>query len=297
MASYPDAFPTLGIDSSFNINATGVLVVQMTVSVNQTSKSQFDLQGKNAVVTGGAMGIGFGIVSKFVELGANVLIADVDITRAEAAAKGLAASPGRVAAMQADVSLDETADRIVNKCIDIFGSIDVLVNNAGIYPMSPVLQMTPQFFDKVYSINLKGLVFLCKAAAAKMIDGKRGGKIINISSIDAFHPSSVGLAAYDSTKGGVSMFTKALALELGPHGITVNSIAPGVITTEGSSKPLIGMTKEQADQLMKEMVAKIPLGRVGVPDDIGKVATFLASSASDYITGQTLIVDGGILLS
>ena len=261
------------------------------------SKSVFDLMGKNAVVTGGAMGIGFGICKRFVDAGANVLVADLAGDAAEASVKKLDGSRGKAAAMQADVSAESTGEKIVGKCVDLFGSIDILVNNAGIYPMSPILQMTPEFFDKVYSINLKGLVFISKAAAAKMVAQGKGGKIINISSIDAFHPSYVGLGAYDTSKGGVTMFTRALALELGPKGITVNAIAPGGIATEGTSKPFAGVNEAQLQQMMKAFIARIPLGRMGVPDDIGKVALFLASPASDYMTGQTLIVDGGSLLS
>jgi 2-deoxy-D-gluconate 3-dehydrogenase len=257
----------------------------------------FDLTGKNAVVTGGAMGIGLGITKRLVGAGANVLIVDVDEDAAHAAAERLAGGPGKAAAMQADVAEDGIGERIVAKCIELFGSINILVNNAGIYPTSPVLKMTPDFLDKVYSINLRGLIFISKSAAARMVEQGKGGKIINIASIDAFHPSMIGLAAYDASKGGVVMFTKSLALELGPHGITVNSIAPGGIQTEGSSKPLAGMTEAQMNQLTKAFAAKIPLRRMGVPDDIGKVAVFLASSASDYVTGETIIVDGGVLLA
>jgi 2-dehydro-3-deoxy-D-gluconate 5-dehydrogenase len=269
----------------------------MGITTAQIQKNPFDLAGKSAVVTGGAMGIGFGIARRLVEAGANVLIVDLIADAAEASAKKLSGLRGGAAAIQGDVSAEGVGDRVVNKCVELFGSVDILVNNAGIYPMSPVLQMTPDFFDRVYKINLKGLVFMSKAAATKMIEKGKGGKIINISSIDAFHPSSVGLAAYDASKGGVLMFTKALALELGPRGITVNAIAPGGVATEGTSKPLTGMTEEQTTQMMKAFAARIPLGRMGVPDDIGKVAVFLASSASDYMTGQTVIVDGGMLLS
>ena len=226
-----------------------------------------------------------------------MLLADLDGDAARLAARRLGGSRARAAAMDADITVEGAGDKIVARCIEEFGSIDALVNDAGIYPITPVLKMTPEFFDRVYNINLKGLVFMSKAAAAKMVYGRKGGKIINISSIDAFHPSSVGLAAYDASKGGVEMFTKAFALELAPHGITVNSIAPGGITTEGTTRPFAGMTQEQTGQMMKDFVARIPLGRMGVPEDIGKVAVFLASSASDYITGQTLIVDGGRLLS
>ena len=262
----------------------------------QDDMNPFDLNGKSAIVTGGAMGIGFGICKRFVQAGANVLLADVVGSAAEAAAEKLQGSRGKAFAIQADVSADDVGERIVSKCMELFGSVDILVNNAGIYPISPILQMTPDFFDKVYRINLKGLVFISRAAGAKMVERGKGGKIINISSIDAFHPTSVGLGAYDTSKGGVTMFTKSLALELAPHRITVNSIAPGGIATEGTSKPLAGMTEEQTNQMMKAFLARIPLARMGAPDDIGKVALFLASSASDYITGQTIIVDGGMLL-
>lgn len=257
----------------------------------------FDLSGKNAVVTGGAMGIGFGIVKCFVEAGANVLIVDLDGGAAQEAAMKLVKASSKVAAMQADVAEEGIGERIVNKCVELFGSIDILVNNAGVYPTSPVLQMTSDFFDRVYKINLRALVFISKAVAARMVKQGKGGKIVNISSIDAFHPSMVGLAAYDSTKAGVVMFTKSLAIELALHNINVNSIAPGAIQTEGSSKPLAGMTKEQMEQMTSAFTTRIPLHRMGVPDDIGKVAVFLASSASDYMTGQTIIVDGGTLLS
>lgn len=257
----------------------------------------FDLTGKNSIVTGGAMGIGFGIAKRLVEAGANVLIADVDGRAAREAAEKLATGPGKGTAMQANVADEDTSERTVAKCVELFGSIDILVNNAGIYPTSPVLEMTPELLDRVYKINLRGLVFISKAAAARMVKQGKGGKIINISSIDAFRPSMVGLAAYDASKGGVLMFTKSLALELAPHGITVNSIAPGGVETEGTSKPLAGMNKEQMNQTMEAFVAKIPLRRMGIPDDIGKVAVFLASSASDYMTGETVIVDGGILLT
>jgi 2-dehydro-3-deoxy-D-gluconate 5-dehydrogenase len=269
----------------------------MAVSETEREKSAFNLDGKCAIVTGGAMGIGFGIAKRFVDSGANVLIADVDVLAADKSVKKLIGSRGKAEAMRADIAEDGVGGRMIQKCIDLFGSIDILVNNAGIYPTCPVLQMSPEFFDRVYMVNLKGLVFASKAAAAKMIERGKGGKIINISSIDSFHPSSVGLSAYDASKGAVLMFTKALALELAPHKIAVNSIAPGGIITEGASKPMSGMSQEQTSMMMEAFMSRIPFGRMGVPDDIGKVAVFLAASASDYITGQTIIVDGGMLLS
>lgn len=258
----------------------------------------FDLSGKNAIVTGGAMGIGFGIVKRFVEAGANVLIADIDEATAEKAAGTLKGGPGKAISMRADMTGRDTGERIVARCVEEFGSISVLVNNAGIYPVVPMLQMTPELFDKVYAVNLRGLAFATKAAAAQMIRQGKGGKIINISSVDAFRPSMVGLAAYDASKGGVLMFTKNLALELAPHKITINAIAPGGITTEGTAK-LAGdrpLAPEEQKRMMEASMARMPMG-MGVPDDIAKVAVFLASSASDYMTGSTVVVDGGFLLT
>jgi len=139
-------------------------------------------------------------------------------------------------------------------------------------------------------------VFMSKAAAAQMVKQGRGGKIVNIASIDSLHPSMPGLAAYDTSKGGVLMFTKALALEMGPHGITVNAIAPGGITTEGASVPMQSMSPDQLKQLTEQFMKMIPLGRMGMPDDIAKAAVFLASPAADYMTGDIIVVDGGRLL-
>lgn len=260
----------------------------------------FDLTGKNAVVTGGAMGIGFGIARRLAEAGANVLIADLDLATASQAATKLAGLPGRVEGTQADVSQDGAGEAIVARCVEAFGGLDIFVNNAGIYPQVPMLEMPPELFDKVYRINLKGTAFCAKAAGKQMAQQGRGGKIINIASIDAIHPSMVGLAAYDASKGGVLMFTKNFALEMARHGVNVNAIAPGGIATEGTGRPLAGsgMTEEQARQTMEAFVkAKVPLGRVGAPDDIAKVAVFLASSASDYMTGEIVVVDGGTLLT
>jgi len=258
----------------------------------------FDLTGKSAVVTGGAMGIGRGIVLRFVEAGANVIVADLDAEAATIVAKE-AEGAGRAEALALDVAADDAGERMVGAAVEAFGSLDILVNNAGIYPMIPMLEITPETFDRVYRVNLRGLAFASKAAAARMIEQGGGGAIVNIASIDAFHPSMVGLAAYDASKGGVVMFTKSLALELGPHAIRVNAIAPGGITTEGTSAPLqeSGMTEEEMDQMMEAFRSRIPLRRMGEPDDIATVTVFLASGAAGYMTGETVVVDGGVLLS
>lgn len=257
----------------------------------------FNIAGKSAIVTGGAMGIGFGVVQRYAEAGANVLIADLDGDLAASKAAQLEGS-GKVAAMAVDVAMQEAGQRLVDECVSMFGSVDILVNNAGVYPMTPMLEVSREAWQRVIDINLTGLAFISKAVGKKMVEQGTGGKIINIASIDALHPSMVGLAAYDSSKGGVLMFTRAFALEMGPHGVTVNAIAPGGITTEGTAAPLqdSGMTEEQMNAMTEQFLAGIPLRRMGEPDDIAKVALFLASPASDYMTGELVVVDGGALL-
>jgi 2-deoxy-D-gluconate 3-dehydrogenase len=258
----------------------------------------FDIAGRTAIVTGGAVGIGFGIVRRFVESGANVLLVDLDEKAAREALARLPGGPGSAEVMRADVSEEGADEAMVARCVERFGGVDVLVNNAGIYPMVPVLQMTPEQLDQVYRVNVRGLVFASKAAAARMIEQGRGGSIIHISSIAAFHPSSVGLAAYGTTKAGVNQFTKNLALELAPHRIRVNAIAPGGIRTEGGVRMLQGlMPPEQVTAFLEGSAKKTPLGRLGEPEDVAHAAVFLASSASDYMTGSTLLVDGGTLLT
>lgn len=258
----------------------------------------FDLDGKAAIVTGGAMGIGFGIVTRLVEAGANVLVADID---GDLGARKVAdlEGPGKAVSIAIDITAPQAGERLVGECVANFGSVDILVNNAGVYPMTPMLQLTRETWQRVIDINLTGLAFVSKAVGNRMAEQATGGKIINIASIDALHPSMVGLAAYDSSKGGVLMFTKAFALEMAQHRVNVNAIAPGGIATEGTAAPLqgSGMTDAEMKAMMEQFIAGIPLKRMGEPDDIAKVAVFLASPASDYMTGELVVVDGGALLT
>jgi 2-deoxy-D-gluconate 3-dehydrogenase len=261
-------------------------------------KDVFNVSGKVALVTGGALGIGFGIVKRLIEGGAKVLVTDKD-------EKALAAVPGRlkggkVRTLPLDVTREEGWERAVKACVTDFGKLDVLVNNAGIFPQVPMLKMDPHLFDKILAVNLKGLAFLSKAAALQMIRQGKGGRVINIASVDSVHPSMVGLAAYDASKGAVLSFTKNFALEVAPHGILVNAIAPGAIATEGTSRPLegSGMTAAKMKEFMAGFIqAKVPLKRMGTPEDIARAAQFLASDASCYMTGSLLVVDGGMLLT
>lgn len=266
-----------------------------------------NLKGKAAIVTGGSIGIGFGIAFRLAEAGASVVIASRTQEEAEKAANELTGKGFKAKAIPADVSVEEDVKKLVSETVNAFGSVDILVNNAGIYPTIPVMQMASTDFDRVIAINLRG-VFLCtKYAADQMIKqgrampaGRQGGKIINITSIDALHPSSVGLAHYDASKHGVWGFTKNVALELAAHKIWVNAIAPGGILTPGVQKLQQAMPVPQGvdmQKMMEAFLAKIPMHRLGEADEIGKVALFLASDMSSYMTGSQIVVDGGALLS
>jgi len=259
-----------------------------------------DLSGKTAIVTGGAMGIGLGITSRLSEAGANVVIADLNKDAADQASQKLSQKGYKIISLSVDVSREDDVQHMVTETLKSFGGIDILINNAGIYPNILVMNMALEDFNRVIEVNLKS-VFLCtKKAAEVMIKQGKGGKIVNITSIDALHPSSAGLAHYDASKHGVWGFTKNIALELAPHKIWVNAIAPGGIATPGVESIQKNMKLPESvdmQKLLEAFMAKIPMKRMGEPDDIGKVALFLASDMSSYITGTQIIVDGGVLLS
>lgn len=257
-----------------------------------------DLAGKTAIVTGGAMGIGRGIVERFAQAGANVVIADFDIESANKTIAELSPANHNLIAVKTDVSSEEDVQNMVSITVTKFSGVDILVNNAGIYPQTPLSKMTKDVFDKVIAVNLRSVFLTTEAVSKQMIAQGKGGKIINITSIDALHPSMVGLAHYDASKHGVWGFTKNAALELSQHKIWVNAIAPGGISTPGVSK-MSGPVDPNVDmkKIMEMFMQKIPMHRFGEPDEIGKVALFLASEMSSYMTGSQIVVDGGVLLS
>jgi len=251
----------------------------------------FDLKNKTAIVTGGSMGIGYGIVKRLAEAGAKVVIADIAEEIGLKKAAGLSEQGFAVSFIKTDVSSEEEVKNLINQTVKQFGSLDILVNNAGIYPSKPVLEMDLVLWEKVQAINLRS-VFLLSREAAKIMVGQKSGNIVNIASIDALHPSMTGLAAYDASKHGVWGFTKNFALEVAKLGIRVNAIAPGGIGTEGT-----GMIGAEMTEQTKQFAAKIPLARFGEPDEIATTVLFLASDASSYITGSMIVVDGGVLLN
>jgi 2-deoxy-D-gluconate 3-dehydrogenase len=262
----------------------------------KTIDELLDLKGKAAIVTGGAKGIGYGIAYRLAEAGAGVLVADMDEAAAHKTAEELKAKGWQAAASKTDVSNEDDVKAMIELCRETFGSVDILINNAGIYPPSPVMQMTEEAFDKVVHVNLRS-IFLTTRHVAEVMKEQGGGTIINVTSIDALHPSMVGLAHYDASKHGAWGFTKNSALELSQYNIRVNAIAPGGIATPGVAAMSEGATKEQMAKTTEAFLAKIPMHRMGESDEIGKAALFLASDMSSYMTGSQIVVDGGALLS
>jgi 2-deoxy-D-gluconate 3-dehydrogenase len=261
----------------------------------QPYASLLNLTEKTALVTGGAMGIGYGIAYRLAEAGARVVIADVNADRGAKAVVDLEAAGFTAAFMLTDVADQEQVQAAVDFTVDTYGGLHILVNNAGIFPMQPVMQMDVTTMQKVFAVNLEGVFHFTKAAAEVMIRQGGGGDIINITSIDALHPSAVGLAVYDASKHGVWGFTKNTALELAPHNIRVNAVAPGGIITPGTGSELPPSPDMQ--QIQEHFLKKIPMRRMGESDEIGKVVLFLASDMASYMTGSQVVVDGGVLLS
>jgi 2-dehydro-3-deoxy-D-gluconate 5-dehydrogenase len=257
------------------------------------------LEGKVAIVTGGAKGIGQAICYRLAEAGATVVIADVDADGAEKAASELTQKGWKAKSATVDMANQEDIKNVVETCASEYGGLDILVNNAGIYPPQTIADMSLADFDKVLRVNLEGS-FLAIKYASELMKQKGSGKIINITSIDALHPSMVGLAHYDSSKHGLWGLTKNAALELAASNIQVNALAPGGVATPGVAAMQQAAPAADAETLRKQteaFLSKIPMHRMGESDEIAKVTLFLASDMSSYMTGSQIVVDGGALLS
>jgi len=258
--------------------------------------SLLNLKDKVAIVTGGTVGIGYGISNRLAEAGAKVMVVSRKQEDGDAAVVELKAKGCVVSSVQGDVSKEEDVKKVVAETVKQFGGIDILVNNAGIFPMAPLAQLTSELFDNVVATNLKGVFLFVKYVSEQMILQGRGGKIINVTSIDALHPSMVGLASYDASKHGVWGFTKNVALELAKHNIWVNAVAPGGVMTRGVAEMQSGGKTVAVERNPEPPKMEVPMGRMGVPDDIGKAVLFLASDMASYMTGTQIVVDGGYLL-
>ncbi len=254
----------------------------------------FDLTGKIALVTGGSRGIGRGICLRFAEAGATVVVnAHSAASRAENAEEVVAAitaKGGTALAIAADVSVKAEVEAMIAQTVGTYDGLDILVNNAGICPFHDFLTMPEELWDRVQDVNLKG-VFLCSQAAAnQMVAQGRGGRIVSISSISALVGGALQ-THYTPTKAGIHSFMQSLAIVLGPHGITCNSVLPGTIETDINKEDLSDPEKRAY------FGKRIPVGRLGTPDDIAGPVVFLASEEARYVNGAALLVDGGLYVN
>jgi NAD(P)-dependent dehydrogenase (short-subunit alcohol dehydrogenase family) len=244
------------------------------------------LAGKVAIVTGAGTGIGVGFCESLVEAGASVVISyNSNSEGAERLATRLRESGGAVLVRRCDVREYSQVEELTRATMDEFGRIDILINNSGITEPHSLLEMTPDEWDKTLNVNLRGAFFCTQLAARQMIQQGDGGRIINLSSVHGF-AAVPNHAHYEASKGGINMLTKACAIELAPHNIQVNCIAPGAIEVER----YFGFAGYNRD----DWGGRIPAGRVGFPSDIGPLAVFLCSEGASYITGQIIWVDGGM---
>ena len=253
----------------------------------------FSLEGQVAVVTGGRQGIGRAIALIFAEAGADVAVCDfvVEDGKLDEVAEEIRGVGRRALVIRADVSVKEDIDNLARETTEELGPVDILVNNAGIGSGTPLLELEEEEWDRVIDVHLKGCYLCCRAIAPGMV-ARKHGNIINLSSVEGLRRviTREGGNPYPAAKAGIILLTQTLTWELGPHGIRVNAIAPGAVRTE--------MTRElwENPESMDPMVrTQVPLGRPAEPEEIASAALFLASDAASYVTGHTLVVDGGVL--
>jgi 3-oxoacyl-[acyl-carrier protein] reductase len=244
------------------------------------------LTGKVAVVTGASKGIGAAIAQELAHDGAAVIVNYASSSKqAEKLVEGIKSAGGKAKSVRADVSKPDEARQLVAAAVSEFGGLDILVNNAGVYDFLPLAQITEAHVDRMFDLNVKGLLFATQAATGAM--GERGGSVINIGSISSVQ-ALAGASVYSATKGAVEVITRSLAAELGPRHILVNAVLPGPVETEGYR------AMAEVDQMTAMFLAQTPLGRIGQPRDIATVVSFLASPEAGWITGQIIQAAGGL---
>jgi len=249
-----------------------------------------DLKDKVAIVTGARRGMGITHALVLAKAGAKVVVADISLEDCQKVVEEIEKNGGEAIAVKCDVSKKEEVKEMVKETVEKFGKVDILVNNAGITQFKPFLELTEEEWDRTIDINLKGY-FLCAQATAEEMAKQKAGVIVNIASV-AMGQQGIGfptLVHYCASKGGIVGMTEALAVELAPFGIRVNAIAPGMIDT-----PMIDPVKKDPGT-MEAMLARVPMHRVGKPEEVSNLVLFLASDASSYITGSTVVIDGGWL--
>lgn len=245
-----------------------------------------ELNGRVAIVTGGAQGIGKAIALTLARHGADVVVTDINLERAQATAQEIEALQVRSLAIKANVADVSAAEQMVKETVDKLGKIDILVNNAGITRDNVLLRMKPEEWDQVMEVNLKG-TYACTRAALKFMFRQKNGRIVNIASITGLM-GNAGQANYSASKAGIIGFTKAVAREYANRGITVNAVAPGFIDT--------AMTQAIPEKEREALTRQIPMERLGTPDDVAAAVYFLVSDLSRYITGQVINVNGGMYM-
>ncbi|MHA1523345.1 MAG: SDR family NAD(P)-dependent oxidoreductase [Alphaproteobacteria bacterium] len=250
------------------------------------------LENKVAIITGGAHGIGFACAQRLAREGARVVIADIGDEDGEAAAARISEADGEARYVHCDVSERLDINNLIKLTLDLFDSIDVLVNNAGIVHKADFLEIEEEDFDRVLAINLKGSFLAGQAVARTMVEqvagGAAPGAIVNMSSVNAVF-AIANQVPYSISKGGLNQLTKVMALALAPHGIRVNAIGPGSIMTD------MLKSVNESEAAKRALLARTPLLRIGKPEEIAAIAAFLASDEASYVTGQTLYADGGRL--
>ena len=250
------------------------------------------LAGKVALITGSDSGIGQATAIEFAKEGANVVVHFLhDADGAEETSTAVTAESGKSIVVQADVSDEDQVASMFNQAVDTFGSVDILVNNAGVDASgTPVAELSTEVWDRAIRTNVYGYFFCCRRFAQLRLAAGGGGKVINVSSVHADNPNPGG-SDYDCSKGAIRMLTRTLALELAPHNINVNSLAPGMVLTP-FNQPAIDDPK-----LLEAQVQSIPMKRAAQPAEIAKLAVFLASGDADYVTGASYVMDGGLMIN
>ena len=249
-----------------------------------------DLTNKIAIITGARRGMGKTHAITLAKAGVKVVVADISEEDCQKVVDEIKEQGGQALSIKCDVTKKEEVEEMVRKTVEEFGKVDILVNNAGICQFKPFLELTEEEWDRTLDINLKGY-FLCAQAAAKEMVKQKSGVIVNITSV-AMGQVGIGMATiahYCASKGGIVAMTEALAVELAPYNIRVNAVAPGMIET-----PMIDPVKQDPKQ-MEAMLTRVPMGRAGKPEEVSNLVLFLASEESSYMTGSTIVVDGGWL--
>lgn len=247
----------------------------------------FDLKGEIAIITGGSKGIGKAIVYALAVAGATVVIADIDEDNGIHICNELSGSGFQAEIVKTDVTDSKSVDSLVHYTVNKYGKVDILVNNAGILGDAPITEISDEDWDTLMRINLTGAFYCCRAAVRHMLE-KRKGKIINIASAGGKQGFPLAGVHYCASKGGIMALTRQLALQVSPQGIHVNAVAPGTTETE--------MIKNRSEEKRQFIINKIPVGRMGRPEDTAAAVLFLASKAGDYITGETIDVNGGLYM-